>query len=83
MSAREKLVRRMKSIPADFTFDELPRVFQRAGFELEQRGGSHCYFINAAGDIFHTWRTHGRAENRMPRSDVRAAVKFLEQRRLI
>jgi len=83
MGSREKLIRRMRSIPADFTFEELVKVFRWAGFELVEKGGSHCYFINVAGDVFHTWRAHGRKENRAPKSDLRAAIRFLEQRRLL
>lgn len=83
MGSRDKLIRRMKSIPADFSFEEMVKVFRWAGFDLIQKGGSHCYFINAAGDVFHSWRAHGRRENRVPQSDLRAAVRFLEQRRFI
>lgn len=83
MGTREKLIRRMKSIPVDFTFEEMAKVFRWVGFSLLQKGGSHCYFINDTGDVYHAWRSHGRAENRTPRSDIRSAVRFLEQRRLI
>jgi len=49
MGTKEKLIRRFKKQPKDFTFDELTRLFRTLGFELSQKGktsGSRVEFIN-------------------------------------
>ncbi len=49
MGTKEKLIRRFKKQPKDFTFDELTRLFRTIGFELSQKGktsGSRVEFIN-------------------------------------
>lgn len=38
MSAKEKLIERFKRLPADFTFDELVRVFELYGFHIDNKG---------------------------------------------
>lgn len=49
MSTKEKLIERFKSLPSDFTFDELVRLFTAFGFELSNKGatsGSRVVFKN-------------------------------------
>jgi len=49
VGTKEKLIRRFKKQPKDFTFDELTRLFRTLGFELSQKGktsGSRVEFIN-------------------------------------
>ncbi len=40
MSTKEKLIRRFKTLPKDFTFDEMLRLFAIFGFEVDQKGGA-------------------------------------------
>ena len=50
MSQKEKLVKRIRKLPKDFTFDELRRsLFAYLGFEVESKGktsGSRIKFYN-------------------------------------
>lgn len=49
MNKREKLIRRFKTQPRDFTFDEVVTLFQGYGFTLENKGstsGSRIRFYN-------------------------------------
>ncbi len=49
MSTKEKLIERFKSIPSDFTFDELVRLFNLYGFIVDNKGrtsGSRVRFRN-------------------------------------
>ena len=40
MSVKEKLLSRFWSMPSDFTFDEIIRVFSYYGFVLSNKGGT-------------------------------------------
>jgi len=40
MSTKEKMIRRFKSLPKDFTFDEMIRLFALFGFEIDNKGGT-------------------------------------------
>lgn len=40
MSTKEKLIRRFRSQPKDFTFDEMIRLFALFGFEVDNKGGT-------------------------------------------
>lgn len=47
MSTKDKLIERFKTIPSDFTFDELVRVLSFYGYELKNKGltsGSRVVF---------------------------------------
>ena len=49
MSKKEKLIKRFKRIPKDFTFDELKNLLDGFGFELSAKGttsGSRVRFHN-------------------------------------
>lgn len=49
MSTKEKLIERFRSLPNDFTFDELTRLFKLCGFEIDNKGktsGSRVRFRN-------------------------------------
>ena len=51
MNRKDKLVKRFKTLPRDFTFDEVVSLFQSYGFELTNKGatsGSRIKFYNAA-----------------------------------
>ncbi len=50
MNKKDKLIKRFKTQPRDFTFDEVLSLFQGCGFELENKGstsGSRIKFYNA------------------------------------
>ena len=50
MNKIEKLVKRFKTLPRDFTFEEVVSLFQVYGFELTNKGatsGSRVKFYNA------------------------------------
>ena len=52
MGTKEKLIQRFKTIPSDFTFDELERLLSIYGFERSNKGktsGSRVVFKNQAG----------------------------------
>ena len=40
MSTKEKLIKRFKGLPKDFTFDEMIRLFGLFGFEVDTKGGT-------------------------------------------
>lgn len=49
MNKREKLIKRFRTLPRDFTFDEVIALFQNCGFELDNKGstsGSRVKFYN-------------------------------------
>ena len=51
MNRKDKLVKRFKTLPRDFTFDEVVSLFQSYGFELTNKGatsGSRIKFYNVA-----------------------------------
>jgi hypothetical protein len=48
MSTRDKLIARFLTLPSDFTFDELTRLFSVFGFEINTKGktsGSRFLFV--------------------------------------
>lgn len=52
MGTKEKLIERFKSIPSDFTFDEMERLLSIFGFERSNKGktsGSRVIFKNSDG----------------------------------
>ena len=60
MSSKKKLIKRFCSIPSDFTFDELVRLFAIFGFELDNKGrttGSRVEFIRGV-ETFKMHRPH-------------------------
>ena len=51
MGQKEKLIKRFRTLPRDFTFEEVVTLFQTCGFILENKGatsGSRVRFYNAA-----------------------------------
>ena len=52
MGTKDKLIERFKTIPSDFTFDELERLLATCGFERFNKGktsGSRVVFKNQSG----------------------------------
>lgn len=49
MTKKDKLIKRLKSLPKDFTFNELVALFGIYGFLLDHKGttsGSRVVFVN-------------------------------------
>lgn len=49
MNKRDKLLKKFRSLPKDFTFEELQSLFSQFGFCLENKGttsGSRVIFVN-------------------------------------
>ncbi len=54
MGTRDKLLKRFKALPKDFTFDEMLRLFAAFGFEPDNKGGtsgSRLAFRNSVRDL--------------------------------
>lgn len=52
MGTKEKLIERFKTIPSDFTFDEMERLLSIYGYERSNKGktsGSRVVFKNKSG----------------------------------
>lgn len=52
MNKRDKLIKRFRSLPRDFTFEEVETLFLGYGFELVNKGatsGSRVKFYNPVG----------------------------------
>ena len=64
MSKKEKLIKRMKLKPKDFTFDEAETLLVALGFKISNKGktsGSKVLFV--AGDVhIHLHKPHPRKE---------------------
>ena len=54
MSTKKKLIKRFKSLPSDFTFDEIVRLLASLGYEMNNKGatsGSRVEFSNGNSKI--------------------------------
>ena len=63
MSKKEKLSKRFKSRPIDFTFDELTTLLKSLGYSMETMGktsGSRVIFSNQDGDFIRLHKPHPR-----------------------
>lgn len=59
VSQADKLLARLRSIPADFTWPELVRVLKQAGFsETSDKGGSYRTFVSPTGLKIFCHRPH-------------------------
>jgi len=61
MGTREKLIERFRTIPSDFTFDELERLLKIFGYERSNKGrtsGSRVLFKDANGSPIMLHRPH-------------------------
>jgi len=61
MGTKEKLIERFRSIPSDFTFDELVRLLKIFGYERSNKGrssGSRVLFKDANGSPIMLHRPH-------------------------
>lgn len=83
MSTKDKLIERFKSLPRDFTFDELVRVFSLLGFSINNKGntsGSRVCF-DKGEQSYMTHRPH--PGNIVKRGSLKCAVMYLKRLKLI
>jgi predicted RNA binding protein YcfA (HicA-like mRNA interferase family) len=61
MSQRDKLIRRFRSRPSDFTWQELVRLLESLGYSEVATGstsGSRCRFVHTSGAMILLHRPH-------------------------
>ncbi len=84
MSKREKLIERFKSLPSDFTFEELVSLLEQLGFERWDKGktsGSRVSFKNNTGVPIMLHRPH--PSNVVKRYVMKSIFEELKKRELI
>ncbi|MCL2494689.1 MAG: type II toxin-antitoxin system HicA family toxin [Oscillospiraceae bacterium] len=84
MSKKEKLIRRLKSRPRDFTFDELVTLMGYLGVSMNTGGktsGSAIKFENEDGFVLYIHRPH--PGNILKEYHIRRILKKLEEGGLI
>ena len=85
MSRKEKLTRRLKNLPKDFTYSELISIFNMCGFIEDTKGktaGSRVKFYNSEKDIGNLLhKTH--PGNIVKGKALKDAVEFLTTNNLI
>ena len=84
MSKREKLVWRLKSRPADFTFNELITLLGSLGYSMEKSGktgGSRVAFTNKNGDYIRLHKPHPR--NILKRYQIDVIIENLTEKGLL
>ena len=83
MSTKGKLKNRFSSLPNDFTFEELVRLFSVLGFELDNKGkssGSRVAFIKD-DETFTMHKPH--PGNIIKRGTLRNIKEYLEEKGLL
>ena len=83
MSTKEKLIERFKTVPSDFTFDELVRLFNIFGYVLGNKGatsGSRIFF-QKGNDCITLHKPH--PGNIIKIGAMKSVNKELKQRNLI
>ncbi len=83
MSTIDKLKDRFKSIPSDFTFEELVRLLNHYGYVMENKGktsGSRVVFTNNIDKII-MHKPH--PENVVKKAVVKAILSSLSTKNLI
>jgi hypothetical protein len=85
MSTRDKLIKRFRTMPKDFSFDEMKRLFAGLGFDIDNKGGtsgSRLAFINQAkGLTYNMHRPHPDSVIKM--YVIRQVLEFLLENELI
>lgn len=80
MNKRAKLIKRFRTQPRDFTFEEVVQLFQGCGFELDNKGstsGSRVRFFNPEGELFLMHKPH--PSNIIKAYLMRDILDFLEK----
>jgi len=84
LSKKEKLVKRMKSRPVDFTFDEMTTLLRSLGYSMETAGktsGSRVIFSNLDGDYLRLHKPHPR--NILKLYQIDDIISHLKERGLL
>ena len=84
MSRKEKLITRLLSRPADFTFEELTTLLGMFGFSIAgggKTGGSRVAFSDGAGDYIRLHKPHPR--NILKLYQINDVIAALLERSLI
>jgi len=82
MGKREKLIARLKTLPVDFSWQELATVLKLLGYRQVQGSGSRVKFDNGnANQMINLHKPH--PGNTVKRYALRQLVEKLEQRGLI
>ncbi len=83
MSRKEKLLKRMLSVPSDFTFDELKLVLESLGYSMTNKGktsGSRVAFIKEQS-IIRIHKPHPK--NIIKKGALKDVVNYLKDNDLI
>ena len=83
MSKKQKLIKRLKSNPRDFTFDEAKSLLHMLGFIMSNKGktsGSRVGFYNGKIPIF-LHKPHPR--NELLEYQIKQLIEILEKENLI
>lgn len=83
MGKKEKLIKRLKENPKDFTFDEMCSALESLGFELSNKGktsGSRVKFLKGSIPII-LHKPHPRKE--LLEYQIRQVLDILEREDLI
>ena len=84
MGQKEKLIRKLKSGPKDFTFDDALRLLGFFDYSISNKGktsGSRVMFTSAIHPPILLHKPHLRKE--LPEYQVRQLIEILEQEGLI
>lgn len=84
MGQKDKLIKKLKSNPKDFTFNEAESLLDYLGYKRSNKGktsGSRVAFTNAGGDKIIMHKPHPRKE--LLQYQVRQLIEKLEQEGLI
>jgi hypothetical protein len=83
VGTKEKLIKRLKSKPNDFTFDEMRNALEALGFEMSNKGktsGSRVKFLKGSIPIF-LHKPHPRKE--LLEYQIKQVLEVLEKEDLI
>ncbi|MBE6122864.1 MAG: type II toxin-antitoxin system HicA family toxin [Erysipelotrichaceae bacterium] len=84
MSQKDKLIRKLKSRPKDFTYDEAETLLQYLTFRKDNKGktsGSRVMFVSEKYGTILLHKPHPRKE--LPEYQIRQLCTKLEQEGLI
>lgn len=80
MSKNEKLLKKLQSVPKDFTYAELKKLMQSIGFVEDNKGKSSgsrvAFYSETTKDIIRLHKPHPNNELKM--YQIREIIKFLE-----
>ena len=84
MGQKEKLIKRLKTKPKDFTFDEAETLFQYLSYVRSNKGktsGSRVMFVSEEHDTILLHKPHPQKE--LKAYQVKQLIEILEQEGLI